>query len=196
MANISEAFIFSSLASATDISGITIDVCETLAGGVPVVYSGATLRKSTALGATPARSYVLYLPNITERTVVELHDNGNPAAVARLVLNPADGDEAKESTLLALLGTGDTAVDHNTGGADNLKFVDGDGAPIDNAVIIAYLKADYDAGNRSSVYVKGRSNTDTIGQWAYPIYLDSGNTYTIVFYKQGAFDVVTSEVTI
>lgn len=99
MANISEAFIFSSLASATDISGITIDVCETLVGGTPVVYSGATLRKSTALGATPARSYVLYLPNITERTVVELHDNGNPAAVARLVLNPADGDEAKESTI-------------------------------------------------------------------------------------------------
>lgn len=93
-------------------------------------------------------------------------------------------------------GTGDTAVNHNTGGANNLQYVDGVGVGIDNAIILGFLKTDYDAGNRTGSYIKGRSATNVNGQWATDMMLDAGNTYTIQFYKQGLYGPDTKEVTI
>lgn len=109
-------------------------------------------------------------------------------------------EPAKESTLLALLGTGDTAVDHNTGAdgsysEDYLRALYS-GNAVDNAVIEAYqcTLAQYNAGSRG--LSKGRSKTKTDGRWLQPLYLDSGFTYTIVFYKQGAFNATAKEITI
>lgn len=93
-------------------------------------------------------------------------------------------------------GTGDEAVNHDTGGTDNLRYSDGAGAGIDNGDIKAYLKSDYDAGRRSNAYVKARSKTRADGRWEWDMYLDKGLTYTIVFYKQGQYRPSTQEVTI
>lgn len=96
----------------------------------------------------------------------------------------------------AIYGSGDTAVNHDTGGSDNLRFVTALNVGIDNADIKAYLKSDYDAGNLSEIYVKARTITDINGRWEHSIYLDSGNTYTIVAYKQGAYDPASKEISI
>jgi hypothetical protein len=92
-------------------------------------------------------------------------------------------------------GPGNTAVNHDTGGTDNLRYMSG-GVGIDNATIHAYLKTNYDAGLRSSAYIIGQSTTNINGRWSSPIYLDTGNTYTIVFYKQGSYATSTAEITI
>ncbi len=93
-------------------------------------------------------------------------------------------------------GGGNTAVNHNTTSADNLRYTTALGAGISGAVIKAYLKTDYDAGNRTDAYVKGRTVTDVNGRWTNDLYLDGGYTYTILFYKSGTYGPDTKEVTL
>jgi hypothetical protein len=81
-------------------------------------------------------------------------------------------------------GAGDTAVNHNTGGTDNLRYVTSLGAGIDNANVRAYLKADFDAGN---FVQRGQATTDVNGRWVAPMFLNTGNTYTFIFEKPGNF---------
>jgi hypothetical protein len=89
-------------------------------------------------------------------------------------------------------GDGDTTVDHNTGGADNLRYVAA-GVGVDQAAVRAYLKSDYDAG----VYAeRGRTVTRPDGRWARPLYLDAGLTYTVTFSKPGVYEVSTKDVTL
>lgn len=92
-------------------------------------------------------------------------------------------------------GLGAVAVDHNYGGTDALRYVDGAGSGIDNADIWIYLKSDYDAGRVSSNYVKAKTNTDVNGRWANPVNLDPA-TYTIHVYKQGEYGPDTQEITV
>ena len=91
-------------------------------------------------------------------------------------------------------GDGDTAVDHNTGGADNLRYVAGSPAVgVDDATVRAYLKSDYDAG----VYVeRGRTYTRPDGRWAHPMYLNAAQTYTFTFSKPGIYQVSRKDVTV
>lgn len=92
---------------------------------------------------------------------------------------------------LPTAGAGGILVDHNTGGADNLAYQDG-GVGIDNATVKAFLKADWDAGNRTSDYVKGQTTTDVNGRWEEPMQLDAA-TYTFLFNLQGSFGPDTAE---
>lgn len=80
-------------------------------------------------------------------------------------------------------GSGSVAVNHDTGGADNLAYKTGGGAGIDNATVRAYLKTDYDAGNLALIYVKGTAITDVNGQWSMDMQLDP-DTYTFYFFRQ------------
>jgi hypothetical protein len=93
-------------------------------------------------------------------------------------------------------GIGDTEVNHDTGGTDNYRVLDGNGQGIDNVSIKAYLKTEWDAGHRSETYVVGRSQTNVDGRWQWPLMLDTGFTYVLVFYKQGQFKVTTKELTL
>lgn len=81
-------------------------------------------------------------------------------------------------------GGGLVTVNHNYGGTDVLAYKTSGGQGIVGASITAYLKSDYDAGNRSSNYVVGRSTTVNNGRWATDILLNP-QTYTVVFFKQG-----------
>ena len=154
----------------------------------------------------------LYVPNVTYASgpaYFFLYAAADPSKYVEGIINPVLGDEARQSlvaldaTAQSILtkvnlisGSGDTAVNHNTGGVDNIRFLDGSGVPIDNVEIKAYLKTDFDAGNTGDVYIKGSSRTRVDGRWEWAINLDSGFTYTIMGYKQGAFSAVTKEVTI
>ncbi len=110
------------------------------------------------------------------------------------VLNVVANVEADSYGILSTTqGSGDVAVDHDYGSTDALRY-EYNGQGIDNATIKAYLKTDYDAGRRGESYVKARSKTSVDGRWQWPIYLDSGQTYVIVFYKQGEYRPSTVEI--
>ncbi len=92
-------------------------------------------------------------------------------------------------------GMGSVVVDHDTGGTDALAYKTSGGVGIDNAVIRAYLKTDYDAGNLGSAYIKATTTTDVNGRWSNQMNLDPA-TYTLYYFKQGAYGPDTQEVTV
>ncbi len=91
---------------------------------------------------------------------------------------------------------GDTAVNEDTGGVDNMRVTTLAGVGIDDVMISIYLKTDYDLGNIAEGFIQGQTYTDADGRWAEPVYLDAGFTYTAVFYKQGEYITNTKEFTI
>ena len=92
-------------------------------------------------------------------------------------------------------GDGSVVVDHDYGGTDALAYKTAGGVGIDNAVVRAYLKTDYDAGNTASAYIKASTTTDVNGRWTYEMNLDPA-TYTLYYFKQGAYAPSTQEVTV
>jgi len=92
------------------------------------------------------------------------------------------------------LGDGDTTVNHDTGGADNLRLVDPDGNGIDNAAIRAYVKAEYDADPTTATLRAGPLQTGADGRWVGTMMLNAGLAYSIVFSRPG-FAVATRAVT-
>jgi hypothetical protein len=96
---------------------------------------------------------------------------------------------------LGVRGAGTIAVDHDFPTVDNLRYIDTNGSGIDNGIILVYLTSDYMNGNNTINFIKGTSSTKMDGRWIDPIYLDSGLSFTIVFYKQGAFSITTKEIT-
>lgn len=95
------------------------------------------------------------------------------------------------------VGTGDgsVAVDHNYGGTDALRIVDGSGAGIDDVTIRAYLTSDWDANNRSTDFIVARTSTNANGRWAQTLQLDPGS-YTLSIYKQGVYESTTQSLTV
>lgn len=104
-----------------------------------------------------------------------------------LVAIRAQGDAAWGSG-----GAGSIPVNHNTGGTDALRFVDGSGAGIEGATIMAYVKEDYDGGVFT---MRGMATTGADGRWTSNLMLDEDVPYTLVFYKPGAFGPTTTNVT-
>jgi hypothetical protein len=87
-------------------------------------------------------------------------------------------------TAVAATGDGAVMIDHDYGGADKLAYRLASGVGIDNAVIRAYLSADYAAGRYGPAYVQATVYTDVYGRWRSPMALDPG-TYTLQYVKQG-----------
>jgi hypothetical protein len=92
-----------------------------------------------------------------------------------------------------ITGDGDTEVDHDTGGTDNLRYTTSGNTGIGNATVRAHLKAEYDAGTYT---LRGNTTTKDDGRWVAPLRLDSGLTYTIVLEKTGVYGPNAIEVTI
>lgn len=81
-------------------------------------------------------------------------------------------------------GSGDTPVNEDTGGTDALAYKTSGGAGIQGATIRAYLTSEYNAG----VYtVRGQTTTTADGGWSAPMMLEADTSYTLVFYKAGAY---------
>lgn len=92
-------------------------------------------------------------------------------------------------------GSGSVQVNEDYGGTGNLAYRTSTGAPIDNAVINIYLKADYDSGNISSDFIIARTNTNVNGGWESSIMLDPA-AYTLIYYKQGFYGPNRKDVTV
>lgn len=89
-------------------------------------------------------------------------------------------------------GSGSIPVNHDTGGVDTMKVVDGAGAGIENVVVTAYVKSEYDA---SVFTARGQVLTSADGTWSSNLMLEPETEYTIVFYKPGAYGPSSATVT-
>ena len=95
----------------------------------------------------------------------------------------------------AQTGTGNILVDHDFGGVDNLRVIDTTGAPVDEALIQAFLKVDFDAGSKGVSFVRGQTQTGSDGRWLSPMALDP-DTYVLTFNKPTIFVGNTIEITV
>lgn len=90
-------------------------------------------------------------------------------------------------------GTGDTPVNHNTGGTDNLRAT-AMGNGLDGVAIYAYVASEWAADPLSAV-ARGLAFTGSDGRWATVMMLNSGISYTFVFNASGRV-VTTKDATI
>jgi len=79
-------------------------------------------------------------------------------------------------------GTGPIAINQNTGGSDNLRYVNADSSPVAGAAIMIYLATDWPANPQNIV---ARATTGSDGRWLAPAFVASG-AYVAVFTKPGA----------
>jgi hypothetical protein len=79
-------------------------------------------------------------------------------------------------------GSGSIAINHNTGGADNLRYVNSSGGGVEDANILIYLATDWPSQPQN---VQATATTGADGRWLSPAYVNSG-TYVAVFSKIGA----------
>jgi hypothetical protein len=79
-------------------------------------------------------------------------------------------------------GSGPIAINQNTGGTDNLRYVDSAGNGIGEATVLIYLAADWPS---QPEIVQATAETGPDGRWLSPAFVQSG-TYVAVFTKIGA----------
>jgi len=103
-----------------------------------------------------------------------------------MVLAPSAYDSLVSGTGTGLLattaaGTGPIAINHNTGGTDNLRYIDSAGNGIAAANVLIYLATDWpnNPGN-----IQAASTTAADGRWTVPCMVTHG-TYVAVFSKVG-----------
>lgn len=89
-------------------------------------------------------------------------------------------------------GGGAIPINQDTGGADTYTVRNGSGAGIENALVMAYVKSEYDAGIFT---LRGQTTTKADGTWNTNLMLNDGIEYTLVFYKPGSFGPSTATVT-
>jgi hypothetical protein len=79
-------------------------------------------------------------------------------------------------------GSGPIAINQNTGGTDNLRYVDSSGNGIEGAQVLIYLATNWPSQPN---LVQATAVTGPDGRWLSPAYVQSG-TYVAVFTKIGA----------
>lgn len=85
-------------------------------------------------------------------------------------------------------------VTHDTGGKDNLRYVEANGSPVGGATVTIYIANEYRQENYSNPL--GKTLTGPDGRWEEPLSVDPGTTYTVLFQKSGYFGPDSEEVVI
>lgn len=88
------------------------------------------------------------------------------------------------TTAISGSGSGDTPVNHNTGGTDSIRLKTASGVGISHVKIRAYLKSGYDADSLTAI-VRGEAETEDDGRWSQPMMLSAGLTYVLTFERVG-----------
>lgn len=171
-----------------------IETADAYIGQQIKTYNTTTLKYETRIitAYTAARQVTVNRPFSTTP------NNGDHVWISSTAAPlPAEVWAAQHRTLTDSVGAGagSVVVDHDYGGTDALAVKTAAGMGIDNAEIWAYLKSDYDAGNRSSSYIVARTRTNVYGRWATPMQLDPA-TYTLYIFKQGLYAPTTVEITV
>jgi len=110
--------------------------------------------------------------------------------VTQLSSDPTDTNKFQPT-----VGTGCVRVDHDYPTDSNMVYQAGDCCGITGATVTAFLKSDWDNGNRVPGAAKAISQTTTNGTWAWAMMLNPGD-YVIQFEKLGEFGPDTMELTV
>jgi hypothetical protein len=96
----------------------------------------------------------------------------------------------------SVTGTGDTAVNADTldDEGSNMYYKTGGGDGIGGAIVRAFVASEY-ASSGTAATLRGTTTTADDGSWVDDLQLNAGTTYTIWFWKQGAYGPDTTEVT-
>lgn len=86
------------------------------------------------------------------------------------------------------------AINENYGTVNALTYVTTGGTPIKDAVIRVYKKLDYDLKNLNTPI--GSTITTAAGTWLSPVFVEPGETYTIVYHKVNEYGPDTTEITV
>lgn len=86
------------------------------------------------------------------------------------------------------------ALDANTTGQNNLQYVTQGGTPIEGATVRVYKKIDWDTNQLAAVL--GSTITNAGGTWLSPVFVEPGETYTVVYHKANEYGPDTTEVTV
>lgn len=89
-------------------------------------------------------------------------------------------------------GEGSVVVTQDTGGAGNLKAVDGDGNGLDGVTVRAYLTSEW-ASSPGTATVRAQQLTTATGAWQGTMALDPAS-YTFVFSRPGYLDTTKVQV--
>jgi hypothetical protein len=85
-----------------------------------------------------------------------------------------------------------TAINHDYGLPDDLRYMTPGGSPIENAQVRVYLQSDYAAGNFASPV--GVTSTKADGRWLHVIMVRPGFTYVVQFNKPNEFGPDTATI--
>lgn len=149
---------------------------------------------ATAILATPANKLTTDNTGKVTSTNGGLTDQQTRDAMK---LAPSAGEAAAGSVdaklnALVNVGSGSVAVNHNTGGADNLRAVDGNGNGV-ACTVYAYLSSEYGTDPLTAT-VRGESVTGADGRWLRNMMLNPGS-YVFAFAADGyALGTVTQSV--
>jgi hypothetical protein len=86
------------------------------------------------------------------------------------------------------------ALDQDSGGQNNLQYVTNGGSPIAGATVRVYTKLNFDTNNLTAAI--GTTITTATGGWATPVFVEPGETYTIVYSKVHEYGPDTAEITV
>lgn len=86
------------------------------------------------------------------------------------------------------------ALNEHTNGQNTLTYVTDGGTPIGGADIRVFKKIDYDLRNYDKTI--GTTVTTAAGTWLNPIFVEPGETYTVVYHKVNAYGPDATEITV
>lgn len=109
---------------------------------------------------------------------------------------PVDNTEGVPDPQLPGSGDGDTCIDHDYGGPDELAYKDSNGDGIVGATILAFTAADYAAGVRDPAKAVASSSTTAGGRWTFQICICCDEDYVLVFEKAGSFGPDACPITV
>ena len=85
-----------------------------------------------------------------------------------------------------------TRVDHNYLAPNAYQYISPGGPPIEGASIRVFTKPDWDAGKRTvALFV---TQTNALGQWQSPFWLEPGLMYVLTFEKSGQYGPDVTEI--
>lgn len=105
------------------------------------------------------------------------------------------GQPQSSRIILPSQGTGSVRVTHDYVGADALTYQTADGCGIEGATILAFTKADWDAGAHNPADAVAATSTTSDGRWVWALCLDPGE-YVLSAEKVGEFGPDTMPLTV
>ena len=176
----------------TSIAGGGVYVAKALIDGNQVTpKSSLTFDSGQTKGVLQGREITVEPGDILTVTVEGQVSDTSVNIVATLFDNtPLNAD-----ALDGIVGSGSVEVNHDYGSTDNLRYITPQAAGIGDAVVRAYLTADYNQGNRAREFIRAEVRTSSDGRWQQTMMLDP-NSYTLVYFKSGAYGPDIRQITV